>query len=104
MVILLLCSLCLSEQAVLGGGDLDTQAFPAPGAGQDGAELAALALLQYGLAGDAGALAGVAEGDPAVGVAVREPPRPLPAEPAPPRGAGGDTLPADAPAALREHQ
>src|SRR6266542_5248542 len=37
------------EQPVLGGGHLDTQAFPAPGAGEDGAELAALDLLQYGL-------------------------------------------------------
>ena len=51
MVILLLCSLCLLEQAVLRGGDLDTQAFPASGAGEDGAQLAALDLLQYGLPG-----------------------------------------------------
>ena len=72
MVILLLCSLCLSEQAVLRGGDLDTQAFPASGAGQDGAQLAALDLVQYGLAGDAERLGGVAERDPAVGGGVGE--------------------------------
>ena len=53
MVILLLCSFPSSEQAVLGLGHLDTQAFPASGAGQDGAQLTALDFLQYGLAGDA---------------------------------------------------
>src|SRR5260370_38000777 len=95
MVILLLCSLCLSEQAVLGGGDLDTQAFPAPGAGQDGAELAALDLLQYGLAGDAEGLAGVAEGDPAVGVAVGGHAAHPVGEADAPRGAGGDLLACD---------
>ena len=58
MVILLLSSLCLLEQAFLRGWDLDTQAFPASGAGQDGLELAAVDLLQYGLAGDAERLAG----------------------------------------------
>ena len=55
------------EQPVLGGWHLDTQAFPASGAGQDGAQFAALDLLQYGLAGDAERLGGVAEGDPSVG-------------------------------------
>ena len=72
MVILLLCSLCLLEQAVSRGGDLDTQAFPASGAGQDGVQLAALDLLQYGLAGDAEGAAGVVQGDPAVGGGVGE--------------------------------
>jgi retron-type reverse transcriptase len=65
-------SLCLLEQAVLRGGDLDTQAFPASGAGQDGPELAVLDFLQYGLAGDAERLAGIAERDPAVGGGVGE--------------------------------
>src|SRR6266567_4529310 len=60
------------EQPVLGGGHLDTQAFPAPGAGEDGAELAALDLLQYGLAGDAERLGSVAEGNPPVGCCVGE--------------------------------
>ena len=67
MVILLLCSLWALEEAVWRGGDLDAQAFPASGAGQDGVQLAALDLLQYGLAGGAEGLAGVAEGNPAAG-------------------------------------
>ena len=60
------------EQVVLGGWHLDTQAFPASGAGEDGAEFAALDSLQYGLAGDAEGLGGVGEGDPAVGRGVGE--------------------------------
>jgi len=60
------------EQPVLGGWHLDTQAFPASGTGQDGAQLAALDLLQYGLAGDAERLGGVGEGNPAVGGGVGE--------------------------------
>src|ERR1700758_1769878 len=95
MVILLLCSLCLLEQAVLRGGDLDTQAFPASGAGQDGAELAALDLLQYGLAGDAEGATGVGEGDPAVGGGVGEHAAELIGEAHAPRGAGGDLLAGD---------
>jgi hypothetical protein len=55
------------EQGVLRGRDLDTQAFPAPGAGEHGAEFAALDLVQNGLAGDAEGSAGVGEGEPAVG-------------------------------------
>ena len=55
------------EQAVLAGQDLDTQAFPASGAGEDGAELATLDLMQNGLAGDAEGSGGVVEGEPAVG-------------------------------------
>jgi hypothetical protein len=38
------------EEAFLGGGQLDTQAFPASGADVDGAQLAALDTLQHGLA------------------------------------------------------
>ena len=41
------------------GGDLDTQAFPASGADVDGAEFAALDILQHGLAGDAEGAGGV---------------------------------------------
>ena len=55
------------EQGVLGGWDLDTQAFSASGAGKDGAQFAALDFLQNGLAGDAEGAAGVVEGEPAVG-------------------------------------
>ena len=60
------------EQGVLWGGDLDTQAFSASGAGEHGAELAALDFLQHGLAGDAEGAAGVVEGEPAVGGVVDE--------------------------------
>ena len=60
------------EQGVLWGWDLDTQAFSASGAGEDGAELAALDLVQNGLAGDAEGSAGVVEGEPAVGGVVDE--------------------------------
>src|SRR5271165_7513710 len=95
MVILLLSSLCLLEQAFLRGGDLDTQAFPASGAGQDGAQLAALDLLQYGLPGDAECLGGVAEGDPAVGGVVGEHAAQLIGEADAPRRAGGDLLAGD---------
>lgn len=58
------------EQGVLGGGDLDTQAFSASGAGEDGLEFAAFDLLQNGLAGDAESAAGVVEGEPAFGSVV----------------------------------
>src|SRR5271165_4575116 len=95
MVILLLCSLCLLEQAVLRGGDLDTQAFPASGAGQDGVQLAALDLLQYGLAGDAEGAAGVVQGEPAVGCAVGEHAAELVGEADAPGRAGGDLLAGD---------
>ena len=60
------------EQGVLWRWRLDTQAFPASGAGEDGAELAALDLVQNGLAGDAERSAGVVEGEPAVGGVVDE--------------------------------
>ena len=60
------------EEGFLWGGDLDTQAFSASGAGEDGAELAALDFLQHGLAGDAEGSAGVVEGEPAVGGVVDE--------------------------------
>src|SRR5690242_4401864 len=60
------------EQGVLWGWDLDTQAFSASGAGEDGAELAALDLVQNGLAGDAEGAAGVVQGEPAVGGVVDE--------------------------------
>src|SRR6266567_6818237 len=43
------CSLSGSEQAVVGGGWLDTQAFSASGADVDGLELAAFDTLQQGL-------------------------------------------------------
>src|SRR6266702_4439351 len=83
------------EQPVLGGGHLDTQAFPAPGAGEDGAELAALDLLQYGLAGDAERAAGVVQGEPAVGGVVGEHAAQLAGEAHAPGRAGGDLLAGD---------
>lgn len=58
------------EQGVLWGGDLDTQAFSASGAGEDRVELAALDLLQDGLAGDAEGAAGVVQREPAFGCVV----------------------------------
>jgi hypothetical protein len=61
-----------SEEPVLGGWELDTQAFSAAGAGEDGAELAALDTLQHGLAGDAERAAGVLQGEPALGGVVDE--------------------------------
>jgi hypothetical protein len=60
------------EEGFLWGGDLDTQAFSASGAGEHGAELTALDFLQHGLAGDAEGSAGVVEGEPAVGCVVDE--------------------------------
>jgi hypothetical protein len=53
-------------------GDVDTQAFPASGAGEDGLEFAALDTLQYGVAGDAEGAGGVVQGEPAFGCVIRE--------------------------------
>jgi hypothetical protein len=83
------------EQPVLGGWHLDTQAFPASGAGQDGAQLAALDLLQYGLAGDAERLGGVGEGDPALGGGVGEHAAEVAGEADLPGRAWGDLLAGD---------
>ena len=46
---------------------LDTQAFSASGGHVDGGELAALDLVQHGLAGDAEHFGGMFQGQPAVG-------------------------------------
>ena len=64
------CSCCLSwrvKQSSLAASDLDTQAFAASPGEVDGVELAALDLVQHGLAGDAEVAGGLAEGQPAVG-------------------------------------
>jgi predicted transposase YbfD/YdcC len=64
------CSCCLSwrvKQSSLAVSDLDTQAFAASLGEVDGVELAALDLVQHGLAGDAEVAGGLAEGQPAVG-------------------------------------
>jgi predicted transposase YbfD/YdcC len=64
------CSCCLSwrvKQSSLAASDLDTQAFAASAGEVDGVELAALDLVQHGLAGDAEVAGGLAEGQPAVG-------------------------------------
>ena len=55
------------EQSSLVVFDLDTQAFAASAGDVDGVELAALDLVQHGLAGDAEGGGGLAEGQPAVG-------------------------------------
>jgi hypothetical protein len=64
------CSCCLSwrvKESSLAVSDLDTQAFAASLGEVDGVELAALDLVQHGLAGDAEVGGGLAEGQPAVG-------------------------------------
>src|SRR5271166_1512837 len=64
------CSCCWSwrvKQSSLAAFDLDTQAFAASLGEVDGGELAALDLVQHGLAGGAEAGSGLAEGQPAVG-------------------------------------
>jgi hypothetical protein len=64
------CSCCLSwrvKQSSLARFGPDTQAFAASPGEVDGVELAALDLVQHGLAGDAEAGGGLAEGQPAVG-------------------------------------
>jgi hypothetical protein len=69
--------------------------FPASGAGEDGAQLAALYSVQYGLAGDAECLGGVTEGDPAVGCVVGEHGVQLAREADLPGGSRGDLLAGD---------
>jgi hypothetical protein len=83
------------EQAALGGGQLDTQAFSASGAGEDGAELAALDTLQHGLAGDAQGAGGVLHGDPAFGCVIDEHGAQFVGEADPPGRAGGELLAGD---------
>jgi hypothetical protein len=64
------CSCCLSwcvKQSSLVAFDLDTQAFAASPGEVDGVELAALDLVQHGLAGGTEAGGGLAEGQPAAG-------------------------------------
>lgn len=63
------CSCCLSwrvKESSLAVSGLDTQAFAASLGEVDGVELAALDLVQHGLAGDAEVAGGLAEGQPAV--------------------------------------
>ena len=64
------CSCCWSwrvKQSSLAVSGLDTEPFAASAGEVDGVELAALDLVQHGLAGDAEAGGGLAEGQPAVG-------------------------------------
>ena len=77
------------------GWYLDTQAFPASGAGQDGAQLAALDLLQYGLAGDTEGAGGVVQGTQPSGALSVSMPRSLFGEADAPGRAGGDLLAGD---------
>src|SRR5512133_712514 len=92
------CSLTVGgwlEQAVLGGWQLDTQAFPASGADVDGAQLAALDTLQHGLPGDAEGGGGDLDGDPACGRVAGDEIPDRGGEADLPGGAGGDLLGAD---------
>jgi hypothetical protein len=64
------CSCCWSwcvKESSLAVSGLDTEPFAASLGEVDGVELAALDLVQHGLAGDAEAGGGLAEGQPAVG-------------------------------------
>ncbi len=64
------CSCCWSwrvKESSLAVSGLDTESFAASLGEVDGVELAALDLVQHGLAGDAEAGGGLAEGQPAVG-------------------------------------
>ena len=64
------CSCCLSwrvKESSLAVSGLDTRAFAASLGEVDGVEFAALDVVQHGLAGDAEAGGGLAEGQPAVG-------------------------------------
>jgi hypothetical protein len=64
------CSCCWSwrvKESSLAVSGLDTESFAASAGEVDGVELAALDLVQHGLAGDAEAGGGLAEGQPAVG-------------------------------------
>jgi hypothetical protein len=64
------CSCCSSwcvKQSSLAVFGLDTESFAASSGEVDGVELAALDLVQHGLAGDAEVAGGLAEGQPAVG-------------------------------------
>src|SRR6266542_2406546 len=83
------CSLSGSEQAVVGGGWLDMQAFSASGADVDGLELAAFDTLQQGLAGDSVGEGGFQHGQPAVGGVVDEHGAQVVVQADAPGGAGG---------------
>ena len=64
------CSWCWSwrvKESSLAVSGLDTEPFAASAGEVDGVELAALDLVQHGLAGEAEAGGGLAEGQPAVG-------------------------------------
>ena len=64
------CSCCWSwrvKESSLAASGLDTESFAASLGEVDGVEFAALDLVQHGLAGDAEAAGGLAEGQPAVG-------------------------------------
>src|SRR5262249_38689711 len=62
---------------------------------EDGFQLAALDLLQHGLAGDAEGSAGVVKGEPALGSVVDEYAAEFVGEPDSPRRAGGDLFAGD---------
>jgi DDE_Tnp_1-associated/Transposase DDE domain len=92
------CSCCLSwrvKQSSLAASDLDTQAFAASPGEVDGVELAALDLVQHGLAGDAEVAGGLAEGQPAVGCLGPDPVAELLVDADLPGCSGGELLAGD---------
>jgi len=92
------CSCCLSwrvKESSLAVSDLDTQAFAASLGEVDGVELAALDLVQYGLAGDAEVAGGLAKGQPAVGCLGPDAVAELLVDADLPGGSGGELLAGD---------
>jgi hypothetical protein len=92
------CSCCLSwrvKQSSLAASGLDTQAFAASPGEVYGVELAALDLVQHGLAGDAEVAGGLAEGQPAVGCLGPEPVAELLVDADLPGCSGGELLAGD---------
>jgi hypothetical protein len=75
----------LCKQSSLVAGNLDAEAFPASLRDLDCSSLAALDLMQHGLAGDAEPLRGLIEPDVAVGHVRDEPSAHLVGESDPPR-------------------
>jgi hypothetical protein len=92
------CSCCWSwrvKESSLAVSGLDTEPFAASAGEVDGVELAALDLVQHGLAGDAEAGGGLAEGQPAVGCLGPDPVAELLVDADLPGCSGGELLAGD---------
>ena len=92
------CSCCWSwrvKESSLAVSGLDTEPFAASAGEVDGVELAALDLVQHGLAGDAEAAGGLAEGQPAVGCLGPDPVAELLVDADLPGCSGGELLAGD---------